>query len=60
MCRAVLRHCRSDTRGVPTVLNNTQATVYALNDYTGWANTNGFCLSWPPVRAPRPFAPSLT
>ena len=56
----MLRHCRSDTRGVPTVLNNTQATVYALNDYTGWANTNGFCLSWPPVRAPRPFAPSLT
>ena len=26
-----------------------KATVYALNDFTKWDNTNGYCLSWPPA-----------
>ena len=26
-----------------------KATVFALNDYTAWENTNGYCLSWPPA-----------
>ena len=31
------------------LLGIAKATVYALADATGWANTNGFCLSWPPA-----------
>ena len=33
------------------LLARAKQTVYALNDYTTkpWANTNGFCLSWPPA-----------
>lgn len=44
-----------DEIGTVQTANNTallavaKATVFALNDATGWANTNGFCLSWPPA-----------
>jgi hypothetical protein len=33
------------------LLARAKQTVYALNNYAGkpWANTNGFCLSWPPA-----------
>jgi len=33
------------------LLARAKQTVYALNSYTmkPWANTNGFCLSWPPA-----------
>jgi alpha-L-fucosidase 2 len=33
------------------LLARAKQTVYALNKYTNkpWANTNGFCLSWPPA-----------
>jgi hypothetical protein len=33
------------------LLARAKQTVYALNKYQGrpWANTNGFCLSWPPA-----------
>eukprot|EP00038_Savillea_parva_P022918 m.39036 g.39036 ORF g.39036 m.39036 type:complete len:1049 (+) comp5747_c0_seq1:158-3304(+) len=33
------------------LLAKAKQTVYALNKYQGkpWANTNGFCLSWPPA-----------
>lgn len=33
------------------LLARAKQTVYALNNYQKkpWANTNGFCLSWPPA-----------
>ena len=33
------------------LLARAKQTVYAINDYLAepWANTNGFCLSWPPA-----------
>ena len=33
------------------LLARAKQTVYAINDYQAspWANTNGFCLSWPPA-----------
>ena len=33
------------------LLARAKQTVYALNKYTAkpWANTNGYCLSWPPA-----------
>ena len=46
----------TDEIGIPQtndaeLLARAKQTVYALNKYTArpWANTNGFCLSWPPA-----------